>query len=315
MEGMRIERLALLALIVTVETVTVFARASVQAPTAGPTFDVVSIKRNTAETGGRPPLGSSINQRPDGGITMTNIPVGTLISRAYSTFASPIDLVGLPSWAMSERYNVSATSSLSQATLEDRAAMLRAMLADRFKLVAHVEKREQQVFDLVVARGDGRLGSGIKPVDIDCARINAERIAQAAAGSPPSPPQFPDFKSPPPPCMLRTVGAPMRDRMGDGQGRLGDLVEGETTMDSLAMALRMSTGRVVVDKTGLSGSYRITMNCDCTSARRPPEIAPPPDAPPSVFTALQEQLGLKLESSRALLDALVIDHLERPTEN
>ena len=107
----------------------------------------------------------------------------------------------------------------------------------------------------------------------------------------------------------------MRDRMGDGQGRLGDLVEGQTTMDSLAFALRMSTGRVVVDKTGLSGSYRVTMNCDCMSARRPPEIAPPPDAPPSVFTALQEQLGLKLESSRALLDALVIDQLERPTEN
>ena len=186
---MRLARLAPVVLLVSVETSIVFSQAPPQAPTSGPTFDVVSIKRNTAETGGRP-LGSSINQRPDGGITMTNLPVSTLISREYLTFA-PVDMVGLPSWAMSERYNVSATSSLSQATLEDRAAMLRAMLADRFKLVAHVEKREQQVFDLVLARGDGRLGSGIKPVDIDCARINAERTAQAAAGSPPFPAPIP----------------------------------------------------------------------------------------------------------------------------
>jgi uncharacterized protein (TIGR03435 family) len=101
---------------------------------AGPTFDVVSIKRHIPEPGS---LGfnSTQNQRPDGGFTMTNIPAAILISRAYPPNA-PVDMAGLPGWAMSERYDVSATSTLSQAMPEDRVAMMRAMLADRFKLGA-----------------------------------------------------------------------------------------------------------------------------------------------------------------------------------
>jgi uncharacterized protein (TIGR03435 family) len=112
--------------------------------------------------------------------------------------------------------------------------------------------------------------------------------------------------------------------MGDGQGRLGTLMEGETTMADFALALRRmaGAGRVVVDKTGLPGSYRVRMNFDATPALqgplRPSPGAPAPDAPdavPTVFTAIREQLGLKLESSKAEREALVIDRLERPTEN
>jgi uncharacterized protein (TIGR03435 family) len=114
---------------------------------------------------------------------------------------------------------------------------------------------------------------------------------------------------------VRIVGAAVRDRSGDRQGRLGDLMEGEMTMANLAMALRPWTGRFVVNKTGLSGSYRVTMNFDSTAARRGPDAASAPDAGPSVFTAVREQLGLKLESSRAPLETLIIDRLDRPTEN
>src|SRR6185295_5908261 len=116
----------------------------------------------------------TVYQRPDGGLTMKNFPVGSYIARAYPP-TIPAEIVGLPAWAMSERYDVIATSSLSRATAEDRIAMLRGMLADRFKLVVHFEKREQPAYDLVLARRDGKLGPGLTRVDADCdAKIAAD---------------------------------------------------------------------------------------------------------------------------------------------
>jgi uncharacterized protein (TIGR03435 family) len=314
---MRIARLAVLVMLLAAATSTVFTQAPPQSSPAGPTFEVVSIKRNVTEQAAGRPVGSNVIQRPDGGFTMTNIPLGTLISRAYP-FAAP--MVGLPGWAMSERYDVIATSSLSSPTPDERTAMLRAMLADRFRLTVHVENREQPVYELVLARRDGRLGPGIKPVDIDCdAQIAADRAAAEAArnaGTSPPRPQFPDFNAPPPPCTVRIVGAAVRDRSGDRLGRLGDLLEGETTMATLADVLRPWAGRVVVNKTSLSGSYRVAMNFDSTALRRGLDVTgSTPDGAPSVFTAIQEQLGLKLESSRAPRETLVIDRLERPTED
>ena len=215
----------------------VAASAGVFAQTpSGPTFDVVSIKRHIPGPG---PLAfsSTQNQRPDGGITMTNIRIMNLIARAYPEAVLPTDIAGLPGWAMSDGYDVSATSTLTQASAEDRTAMMRAMLADRFKLAAHVEPREHQVFDLLLAREDKRLGAGLTKIDTDCAKFTAERAAEAARSGPPAiPPQMPNFKEPPPPCFLRTIGAMLRDKMGDGQGRAGDLMEGEVTMDGLATA-------------------------------------------------------------------------------
>jgi uncharacterized protein (TIGR03435 family) len=305
-------RLTALAVAITGSTVLLAQSQS------SPTFDVVSIKRHIPGPG---PLAfrSTQNQRPDGGFTMTNTRITILIARAYPDAAVlPTDIVGMPGWATSDGYDVSATSTLTQASAEDRTAMLRAMLADRFKLVAHVEPREHQVFDLVLARDDKRHGPGLTKIDTDCAKFTAERAAEAARSGPPSiPPQMPDFKVPPPPCFLRTIDAMMRDRMGDGQGRLGSLMEGEVTMDGLALALRMSAGRVVVDKTGLPGSYRVRMNFDSRPPRLGPDVAPVDgaDAIPSVFTAIREQLGLKLESSKTMRNTLVIDRLERPSEN
>jgi uncharacterized protein (TIGR03435 family) len=288
------------------------SRAFTQVP-ASPTFDVVSIKLNTTRN---LPTGPPV-ERPDGGLRMTRVPVSVLIARAYPP-AAPIEMVGLPDWAKTERYDVIATSTLSSATRDDRIAMLRAMLADRLKLVAHVETREQPVYDLVVARRDGRLGPGITPLDVDCdAQMAAARAAAEEArnaGTPPPTPPRADLSAPPPPCTLRTVGAMLRDGRGDRMGKLGDLLEGEATMATLAMALRPWAGRPVVNKTGLSGSYRVRMNFEMMAAVRGPDTSTPaPDAAPTIFTAVQEQLGLKLESSRAWREVLVIDHLERPT--
>jgi uncharacterized protein (TIGR03435 family) len=261
---------------------------------AGPTFDVVSIKRNTAGIG--PGTTAPPVLRPDGSLMLKNVPVTTLIARAYPG----TDIVGLPDWVRTERYDIATTSTLTTATAEDRIAMLRAMLADRFQLKVHIEQREQQVFDLVLARKDGKLGPGLTPSDVNC-------------DSPPAPStERQDLSAPPPPCTVRMVGAVLR---ADKQGRLGDLMEGNASMDRLAEALRISAGRVVVNKTGLSGSYRIAMDYDMMGGRRPPSVDPSLDAGPSVFTAVQEQLGLKLEPSKAQRDALVIDRIERPTPN
>ena len=98
------------------------------------------------------------------------------------------------------------------------------------------------------------------------------------------------------------------------QAQLGDVLEG-APIARLADLLRVSAGRVVVDKTGLAGSYHVTLNYDMMAARRPPSVTPAPDSAPAVFTAIQEQLGLKLEPSRTPRDTLIIDHIERPTPN
>jgi uncharacterized protein (TIGR03435 family) len=265
---------------------------------AGPTFDVVSIKKNTSGA-----LGSNgSGERPDGGFRLLNIPAGILLSRAYPPVV-PLEMVGLPDWVMRERYDVIATSPLEAPTPDQRIAMLRAMLADRFKLAAHTESREQEVYEVVLARKDGRLGPNIKPSEVDCV---AKRAADAAAGVPPWRPTAADMmkggKISPPTCVTFTMNGHM---------------EGDMTMASFAMWVAVNTGgrRRVVDKTGLSGSYRVKVDYDSSAAFRGPEISPQPDSAPSIFTALPDQLSLKLEAAKIIRETLVIDHLERPTEN
>lgn len=277
----------------------VFASAAVfaQTPFPGLRFEVVSIKRNTSNA-----LASNgSSERPDGGFTLLNVPMMTLVARAQFPAIAPVDMVGLPDWARSERYDVSVTSPLSRrATPEERAAMVRAMLADRVKLVTHVEKRELPVYDLVLARSDGRLGAGMKPSDVDCVAKAAADRAAAQAGTPPQrPATIPDFSVPPPPC---------------SGVRVTDFIEGDVTMEALARFLRASAGRPVVDKTGLKGSYRVKVQYDRAFASGP-DVAPSTSTLPSVFSALPAQLGLRLDSSKAAQEVLVIDRLERPSEN
>lgn len=274
-----------------------------QAPPGGPRFEVVSIKQNRSNA-----LGSNgSSERPDGGFTLLNVPMMTLIGGAQFPPIAPIDFVGLPEWAQRDRYDVIATSPLSRpATPQERAAMMRAMLVDRVKLVAHIENRELPAYDLVLARSDGKLGPGIKRSEMDCvAKAAADRAAAEAAlaaGTPPLRPAFPDMNAPPPIC---------------GPIRVTNGMEGDTTMENLARLLRGvgGAGRPVVDKTGLTGSYRIKLEFDRSAGRAGPAISPSATELPTVFTALQDQAGLKLESSKASREVLVIDRLERPTEN
>lgn len=269
-------------------------------PTPAPVFEVVSVKRNTTESGD-----SSISQRPDGSLRMVNVSVRTILGRGYP--GSTLDIIGLPDWASSERYDVAATpvAGRPNPSQDERREMVRAMLADRFKLAAHYETREQPAFNLVLARADGRLGPGLKPSGVDCAARAAARQAEAeaakAAGLPP----------PPPVAVSSTTGVVPPCAFNFGFDRF----EGDTTLAALAPLLRSVAGRPIVDKTGLSGSYRVNFQFSRASPEPAGPDAPAPGDAPSVFTALQEQLGLKLESARIPVDVLVIDRMERPTEN
>lgn len=276
--------------------------AAVATPAAqSPTFDVVSIRQNTSGTLPNSP----VEDRPDGGFRMSNQPVLYLIGRAFPAF---LNREGAPDWVTRDRYDVVATAALTNPSREDRSAMFRAMLADRFKLTTHVESREMPVYELVLARKDGRLGPGLKPSDTDCDKILAEREASGARVTAPR-----DLKDPLPPCYLLTVGATLRDMRGDGLGRMGDLMQGDAPMKLLAAALRPLTRRDVIDNTGLAGSYRITLNFDMLGVVRGPDSSAPSNGGPLVFTAVQEQLGLKLEAAKHSVDVLVIDHIERPS--
>jgi uncharacterized protein (TIGR03435 family) len=229
--------------------------------------------------------------------------VTTLLLQA---FPSASYRVGLPEWAQSERYDVTAKGRVG-ASDDERTAMIRALLADRFQLVAHIEDREQLVYELVLARSDRQFGQNLQRTPIDCDAMRAQQRAEAEAtrlaGRAPQV-TFPGRDGPPQPCMLRFLYG----RPG------GDRIEGDGTMASFVSMLAPNTGREVLDKTGLSGFYRFEL----LFSRQAALIAtfvPSPGDPPIIYTAVQEQLGLKLESARVPRPALVVERLERPIPN
>jgi len=265
------------------------ATGAQQSPALPPTFEVVSIRLSPPQTG--PTRTANIfRQTPDGGVTATRVIMANVISRAYPPIGAA-EIFGMPDWTRGAFYDINATSPLTTATPDQRAAMLRSMLADRFRLMAHAERRELPSYDLVLDRKDGRLGPGLVPSELDCEALAAARRA-GTAGSP----NFdPDKLAP---CTI--VGSL-------------ESIKGEAALRVLVEMLRGPTGRLVVDKTGLRGAFRISLTYDLANVALG-AVAPPENAL-SVFTAVREQLGLRLEPSQTEREVLVIDRLERPTEN
>ena len=253
-------------------------------PANGPTFDVVSIKRVTEIRSSH-----SVGERPGGQFVLSGMAIAPLIRSAYPADTS--DLIGAPDWVLNEVYDLTAKAA-GEVSREQMTAMLQALLAERFKLAVHYEMQERPVYALVVARADGRLGPDIRKSELDCDAIQAARRAGSKEA-------FPATSNGAPPC-----GMSMRGEQGM------TVLLGARPLSALASSLGSPTGRVVVDKTGLKGNYDVTLRY----VERPSPNAPP-DAPPEIFTALQEQLGLKLESDRAPLKILIIDRIEKPTEN
>lgn len=280
------------------------SRVRAQSPqTSAPAFEVASVKLNNSGDGR-----VMLSQQPGGRFTATNVPLRLLIRNAYQL--QDFQIVGAPSWINSERYDIVAkaedgtppeTPSLDRTGPSRIQLMMRSLLAERFQLVAHDETRELPIYALVVARSDGKLGPDLKKSEVDC---NALFAAGRGRGMPPPPP----------------VGPPQGERPQCGV-RIGpgNLAMGGAPMPQIANSLAMFVGRTVQDKTGLTGNYDATLTWtpDQMPQRPPGAPEPPPADPngPSIFTALQEQLGLKLDSQKGPVHVLVIDRVERPKEN
>jgi uncharacterized protein (TIGR03435 family) len=251
-------------------------------------YEVASIKINTSGSA------SITSRNPPDGFLALNIPLRELIKSAYRIQDN--QLFAAQDSLMSERYDIEAKMDVAAAAAlqkldpdERRLArqrMLQVLLADRFKLIIHRETKELPVYSLVIAKGGPKL-----------------QETKAAAGAP---------NAPTPPG--RGGGASVRtSRTGTGPVTLTVL---HCSGEALADLLSTHAGRPVLDKTGLASSYDFTLQFmpDDTQAQ-PPSGAAPLDLPPSLFTAIQDQLGLKLESGKGPVEIIVIDHVERPSGN
>jgi uncharacterized protein (TIGR03435 family) len=262
---------------------TLFGQATNSPAPPLPEFDAVSIKPN--KSGDSP---SAMRGAPGGRLTATNVRVRQLITWAYQV--RDFQISGEPAWVDSERYDVVTKSEgnprfdFIQPTLE---TMFQGVLADRFKLALHRETKELPVYTLVVAKN----GPKIHAVDEgDCPEVPTQQN----------------------PCRsLRNT-------------KFGQLTGEKAPMAAITLMLAVYTGRTVLDKTGLKGSFSFTL--DWTRYLEPPPSRggdqplpagafDPASVEPAISTALQEQLGLKLESGKGPVEILVIDHVERPSEN
>ena len=274
-----------------------------------PQLEVASIKPNKSSDN-RVMLGI----QPGGRFTATNVTLRMLIRNAYQL--QEFQITGGPNWIADERFDIVAKAETGDGIGDPFRAeangqpsrgqlMIRALLADRFKLVVHNEDKEMPIYALVLARGDGKLGPQLKVSETDCAAMIA---AGRGRGRGPMPPPGPPQPGTPMQCGIR-IGP-------------GNMAVGGSPMTQVATSLAMFAGRIVVDKTGLAGNYDFTLSWTPDqmpgAGQRPPGAPePPPIDPngPSLFTAVQEQLGLKLDSQRGPVAMLVIDRAERPTEN
>ncbi|HEU4692887.1 MAG TPA: TIGR03435 family protein, partial [Vicinamibacterales bacterium] len=257
------------------------ARPLLQAPTpavagAAPAFDVVSIKRNP-EPGNNYPLSPPVGGR----LALRKQTVRGLISSSYGI--QDYLIIGGPRWLRTDGFDVDAVSERTPPPPPPQMLlMIRTLLADRFRLVMHNERREFPIYKLVMARADNRLGPRIHPADC---------VPRPQGGGPqPDDRQF---------------------FCGTNVG-VGTMLVRGGTMTLLAQQLGRyaGLGRPVVDATNLMGQFEWELKWTPDSADGNVAV----DAV-SIFTALQEQLGVKLEPSRGPVDVLVIDSVAPPSEN
>jgi uncharacterized protein (TIGR03435 family) len=304
--------------------------ATISAQDPAPQY-VASVKKNVGGTG------SQIAISP-AGITVTNMAVRLLIRQAYGQQLQDFQLIGGPPWINSDRFDILVKpEGGGPMTPQLLQSLIRHMLEDRFALKVHTETRELPIFALMLARSDGRLGPNLTPASPECSSMIASRGRGPAPDGRGGPP--PDGRGGPPPGRGGPDGPDGRGGpgraggpgpidfdapVGCGQrrGGFGRFRAGGTSMAQLASALSGNAQRVVIDKTGLTGYYDIALTYTPTPDQLPqgpppPGAQPPPIDPdgPSLFTAIQEQLGLKLDSQRGPVEVVVIDSIQPPTEN
>jgi uncharacterized protein (TIGR03435 family) len=242
-------------------------------------FDVVSVKMHNPDT-----QGSRMQLLPDG-IRLSNLPLQDLIVQSFDLALSD-QIVGLPSWANSPRFDIEAKvadsdiAAFHKLNLEQVRSMGRMILADRFKFASHEESRNFPFYALAVAKD----GSKLKPSTVSDQDSNA-----------------------------RTGIIGMRHASSESGG-INQLTANGVTMDRLASTLsQQGLGRVVLDNTNLTGRYdfQLTWASQTTAADANSRDV----SGPSIFTAVSEQLGLRLEPRKGPIPVLVIDHIEAPSLN
>lgn len=224
---------------------------------------------------GDPRLPGKLFDFSPGRLVQENYPLWNAVSLAFDV---PRDQLAAPlPDLVGQPFTIDARLPVT-ATATELKQMLRALLVDRFKLRVHVETRERDAFALTLARRDGRLGPQLRSSRVDCrTRAEAERRGE------PGPPIPEGSKG----CVFK-VGA-------------GTFDVGGVPLSTLMVAISSGAGRPLLDRTGLTGTFDADM-----------QWTPEAGDGPSFVTALQEQLGLRLEPAKTSLDYLVIDHVERP---
>ena len=272
-----------------------------QTPDAAPAFEVASIKPNNSGDG------RVMMQNQPGRFIATNVTLRLLIRNAYQL--QDFQITGGPSWLNSDHFDIIAKVPEGVRDSGPGAPgsgpgplqlMIRSLLAERFKLTLHNETKDSPIYALILARSDGRLGPEMKTSTVDCDGPPAGGRGRGGPMPPPAPPQPGDRM----PCGIR-IGP-------------GNMAVGGSPLSQFATSLGMFAGRVVQDRTGLTGNY--DFNLTWTPDQMPQRPPGAPDSPvdangPSLFTALQEQLGLKLDSQRGPVELVVIDRAEKPVEN
>jgi uncharacterized protein (TIGR03435 family) len=282
-----------------------------QQPT-GPSFEVASVKPSnpnpTSPLGMIPMILPSANGR----FSATNVPLRLLIRMAYGVHDFQIE--GGPSWQMSQRFDITAKAEDGfTGGPQEIVPMVKTLLADRFKLKVHTETREMPVSALVIAREDGKLGPRLKPSTSDCSNAQAEAQKLADAIAKGGPGALAGML--PKPGEKRTCAvSPMIGAEGFGMRADGQ------PLTMIVQLLTQVTGRIVTDKTGLTGLYDWEIRFDPQALLQVasqagvnlPAVNLPASDSPSLLTALREDLGLKLESERGPVEVLVIDNAEMP---
>ena len=260
-----------------------------QAPAEqGPAFDVVSVRRNTVDAND-----VRFAILPGGRLVGIAVQPIFLIRLAYEV--QPDQILGAPEWVTSERYDITATmpggAALSRAALP---ALLRRVLANRFQLVTRTDSRQLPVYRLLVARADRQLGGNLLQSPVDCASVVGRAPAPGAADEPTPTNRF----------GMTACGI---------SANPGHILISGWPLSTLTRQLATPLGRVVVDDTGLSGNWDLELRY-AAEGERAPDLGPAASDVPLV-TALQDQLGLKVEPARATVDVILVDRIQRPSDN
>jgi len=256
-----------------------------QERTAEPAFEVVSIKPNPGE---RVVRAAGAPDRFVAEMTLRD-----LIRLAWEL--PGFRIAGTPSWAESERFVITAKAPGAPAPGE-MLLMVQRMLRERFALRTHFESRDTEGYELVLVRGDRRLGPSLKPAERDCEAFLTGRRPMKESG-------VDDNGRPRCAPRVSTVGSVVTQHLNGAN------------LSRLITSLENLLARSVVDRTGLQGSFDLELTFSIEGLNVANRPLPPAGSPegPAVFTALEEQLGLRLAPARARVDVFVIDAVERPT--